>query len=125
MAQASENLSAETTVLTGRFGAAATNAGERLATGPLRRQYGSAMEAAFKAAQDYNRKLLEVFQTNAEANLRLGQALMQNPSPGDNVAAAGRSVRERADLIAGQTRELAALGQEAARRTEASFHVGG
>ena len=73
------------------------------------------METAFKAAQDYNSKLVEVFETNA-ANLRLSRTLMQIRSPSDFVETMGRSIRERTELLTGQTKELVALGQEAARR---------
>ena len=77
--------------------------------------YGAAMGATFKAMQDYNSKLVQVFQTNAEANLQLGQMLMQIRSPADFIETMSKSVRERTELIAGQTKELAALGQETAR----------
>jgi hypothetical protein len=100
---------------------AAAKAGERNATDIADRManaskiYGAAMGVTFKAVQDYNTKLAQVFQTNAVANLRLGQTLMQTRSPADFVETMSKSVRERTELIAGQTKELAALGQEVAR----------
>ncbi len=78
--------------------------------------YGAAIEATLKAVQDYNTKLVQVLQTNAEANLQLGRTLMQIRSPTDLVEAMGRTVRERTELVAGQTKVLAALRQEATRR---------
>ena len=77
--------------------------------------YGAAMEATFKAVQDYNTKLVQVIQTNAEANLRLGQTLMQIRSPSDFIETMSKSVRERTDLVTEQAKELASLGQQAAR----------
>jgi 3-oxoacyl-[acyl-carrier-protein] synthase III len=41
---------------------------------------------------------------------------MQISSPADFVKTMSKSVRERTELIARQTKELAALGQQAARR---------
>jgi hypothetical protein len=101
---------------------AAAKAGEKIAAETADRiesaskAYSAAIGAAFKAAQDCNTKLVQAFQTNAEANLRLGQALMQTRSPADFVETMGKSVRERTDLVTEQAKELAALGQETARR---------
>ena len=121
-AKAGERFVTDTT-RTGQWaGESAAKAGEKVATETADRiekaskAYGAAMEATFKAVQDYNTKLVQMIQTNAEANLRLGEALMQIRSPADLVETMGRSVRERAELVSGQSREFAALGQEAARR---------
>jgi hypothetical protein len=122
-AHAGEKVATETTRAGERAGVSAAKAGEKVAAETADRiesaskAYGAAMGAAFKAVQDYNAKIVQVFQTNAEANLRLGQALMQTRSPGDFVETMSKSVRERTELIAGQAKELAALGQEAARCT--------
>ncbi len=105
-----------------KVAAEATKAGEGVATETADRienaskGYGATMGAALKAVQDYNTKLLQVFQINAAANLRLRQTLSQTRSPTDFVEAMRQSLRERTELIVGQTKELAALGQEATRR---------
>ena len=112
---------AETAKSGERAGEAAIQGGEALASATAERAdaaakaAGGAMDAAFKAMQDYNAKLIQVFQSNAEANIQLGQTLMQARSPTDVVETVSRSLRERTDLIVGQTKELAALRQEATR----------
>ena len=120
-AKAGERFATETTRTGEWAGAAAANVGERVATETADRidkaskAYGAAMGATFKAVQDYNTKLIQVFQTNAEANLRLGQTLMQIRSPSDFIETMSKSVRERTDLVTEQAKELASLGQQAAR----------
>ena len=109
-AKAGERAAAETTKAGEKFAAETADRIENAS-----KAYGAAMGAALKAVQDYNVKLVQVFQTNAEANLRLGQTLMQTRSPTDFVETVSKSVRERTELITEQTKELAALGQEAAR----------
>ena len=133
-AKAGERVAAETTKAGEKAGASALQAGEKAGASAVQagekfaaetadrienasKAYGAAMGAALKAVQDYNVKLVQVFQTNAEANLRLGQALMQTRSPADLVETMGKSIRERTDLATEQAKELAALGQEAARCT--------
>ena len=120
-AKAGQRFVAETTKTGEWAGASAAKAGEKVGAEMADRMenaskaYGAAMVATLKAMQDYNTKLVQVFQTNAEANLRLGEALMQTRSPADFVETMGKSARERTELIAGQTKELTALGREAAR----------
>ena len=120
-ANAGERTVAEIAKAGQRAGASAAKAGEKAVAETANRfdiafrTYGGAMEVAFKAAQDYNTKLIQAFQTNAEANLQLGQTLMQTRSPTDFIATMSKTLRERTDLIAGQTRELAALRQQATR----------
>lgn len=126
-AEAGERLADETTKAGERAGASAAAAGERIAAdmadriGDASRAYGPALEAAFTAARDYNAKLIQIIQMNAEANLRLGRSLMHTRTPTDFADTIGRSVRERTELIAWQAKELAALGQEATRRTIEAF----
>jgi hypothetical protein len=77
--------------------------------------YGGAFGSSFKAVQDYQAKLMQVFQANAEANMQLAQKMMQIRSPSEFVETMSTHLRERAVAIGEQTKELAALGQEASR----------
>jgi hypothetical protein len=77
--------------------------------------YGGAFAGSFKAVQDYQSKLLHFFQTNAEANVQLAQKLMTIRSPADFIETVSSHMRERAMAIGDQAKELAALGQEAAK----------
>ena len=83
--------------------------------------YGGAAGAAFKAVQDYQAKLMQFFQANAEANMQFGQKLMQSRTPSDLIETMSAHMRERADLISEQAKELAALGQEASRKAVESI----
>jgi hypothetical protein len=78
--------------------------------------YGGAFAGSFKAVQDYQTKLLHFFQTNAEANMQLAQKLMTTRSPSDFIETVSSHMRERAAAIGEQAKELAALGQEAAKK---------
>ena len=82
------------------------NAG-RVATG--------ALEASLKAAQDYQAKLVQCFQANAEANLQLAQKLTQTRSPVDFVETMTSHMSERVGLMTEQAKELAAVSQAATR----------
>lgn len=104
-----------------KAGVSAGKAGERVGAETAERfqtvykAYSGVVEAALQAVQDYNTKLVQVFRTNAEANLQLGQTLMQTRSPTEFIETMSKSMRERTDLIAGQTKELAALRLQATR----------
>jgi len=78
--------------------------------------YGGAFAGSFKAVQDYQTRLLHFFQTNAEANMQLAQKLMTTKSPSDFIETVSSHMRERAAAIGDQAKELAALGQEAAKK---------
>ena len=78
--------------------------------------YGGAFAGSMKAVQDYQTKLLHFFQTNAEANMALAQKLMTTRSPSDYIETVSSHMRERAAAIGDQAKELAALGQEAAKK---------
>jgi hypothetical protein len=78
--------------------------------------YGGALAGSLKAVQDYQAKLLQFFQSNAEANMNLAQKLMQVRSPSDYIETVSSHMRERAAAIGDQAKELATLGQEAARK---------
>ena len=83
--------------------------------------YGGAFSGSFKAVQDYNAKLLQNFQANAEANMQLAQKLMQLRSPSDFIETVSTHMRERAAAIGEQAKDLAALGQEAAKKAVESL----
>jgi len=78
--------------------------------------YGGAFAGSLKAVQEYQTKLLQFFQSNAEANMQLAQKLMQVRSPSDYIETVSSHMRERAAAIGDQAKELAALGQEAAKK---------
>ena len=79
------------------------------------RAASGAFEASVKATQDYQAKLVQCFQVNAEANLQLAQKLTQSRSPADFVETMSSHMRERVGLMTEQAKELAALSQEATR----------
>ena len=64
----------------------------------------------------YQTKLLQFFQTNAEANMHLAQKLMTTRSPSDFIETVSSHMRECAAAIGDQAKELATLGQEAAKK---------
>ena len=98
--------------------AAAAKLGENMAAqlANAANVYGGAYAGSFKAVQDYQAKLLQFFQTNAEANMQLAQKLMTIRSPSDFIETVSSHMRERAAAISDQAKELAALGQETAKK---------
>jgi hypothetical protein len=98
--------------------AAAAKIGENVAAqfSNAANAYGGAFAGSFKAVQDYQTKLLHFFQTNAEANMQLAQKLIQLRSPSDFIETMSTHMRERAAAVSEQAKELAALGQEAAKK---------
>jgi phasin protein len=74
-----------------------------------------ALEASLKGAQDYQAKLVQCFQANAEANLQLAQKLTQTRSPTDFVETMTSHMRDRIGLMTEQAKELAAVSQAATR----------
>ena len=83
--------------------------------------YGGAFAGSFKALQDYQAKLLHFVQENTAANVQLTQKFLQPRTPSDFVEFLSTHMRERATAIADQAKELAALGQEAAKKAADSF----
>jgi hypothetical protein len=83
--------------------------------------YGGAFAGSFKAMQDYQAKLLHFVQENMEANVQLTQKILQPRSPTEFMEFLTTHLRERATAIADQTKELAALGQDAAKKAADSF----
>ncbi len=98
--------------------AAAAKIGENMAAhlASAANVYGGAFAGSLKAVQDYQAKLLQFFQTNAEANMQLAQKLMTTRSPSDYIETVSSHMRERAAAIGDQAKELAALGQEATKK---------
>ena len=107
----------------GQAAKAASKPAEEMATqmANVANAYGGAMGATLKAMQDYQAKLMQFFQQNAEANLQLGQTLMQARTPSDFVETVSAHVRERATMMSQQAKELASLGQEASRKAMESL----
>ena len=91
----------------GRTASGVFEASGRAATGVF--------ETSMKAMQDYQAKIVQCFQANAEANLQLAQKLTQTRSPSDFVETMSSHLRERVALMTEQAKELAALSQEATR----------
>ena len=83
--------------------------------------YGGAYSGSFKALQDYQAKLMHFVQENAAANIQLTQKMLQPRSPSEFVEFLSSSLRERATAIADQAKELATIGQEAAKKAAESF----
>ena len=83
--------------------------------------YGGAFAGSFKALQDYQSKLLHLVQENATANLQFAQHLLQPRSPSDFVEFLSTHLRERATAITDQAKELATIGQEAAKKAAESL----
>jgi hypothetical protein len=97
--------------------AQAENAG-RVASGAFEasgRTASGVVEASVKGVQDYQTKVVQIFQANAQANLELAQKLIQVRSPADFIETMSTHLRDRAGLMTEQAKELAALGQEATR----------
>ena len=103
--------------------AAAAKIGEQVASqfANAASLYGGAFSGSFKAMQEYQAKLLHFVQENTTANVQLTQKLLQPRSPSDFVEFMSAQLRERATAIADQAKELAALGQEAAKKAAESF----
>jgi len=83
--------------------------------------YGGAFAGTFKALQEYQAKLLHFVQENAAANIQLTQKMLQPRSPSEFVEFMSTHLRERATAIGEQAKELAVLGQEAAKKAAESF----
>jgi hypothetical protein len=83
--------------------------------------YGGAFAGTVKALQEYQSKLLHFVQENTAANVQLTQKMLQPRSPSEFVEFLSTHLRERATTIAEQTKELAALGQEAAKKAAESL----
>ena len=103
--------------------AAATKMGEAMASqiASAANMYGGAFAGSIKALQEYQAKLLHFVQENTAANLQLTQKVLQPRSPSDFVEFLSTHMRERATAIADQAKELAALGQEAAKKAAESL----
>ncbi len=72
--------------------------------------------------QDYQAKLLQTFQANADANMQLAQKLMSIRSPSDFIETVQHAhARTRRAAIAEQAKELSTLGQEAAKKAVQSL----
>ena len=79
------------------------------------------IEASVKGVQDYQTKVVQIFQANAQANLELAQKLIHVRSPADFIDTMSTHLRERTGWMTEQAKELAALGQEATRNAVDAF----
>jgi hypothetical protein len=119
--KAGERVTKEATAQAENVGRAASGAFEesgRAASGAFEasgRAASGVIEASVKGVQDYQTKVVQIFQANAQANLELAQKLIQVRSPADFIETMSTHMRERANLMTEQAKELAALGQEATR----------
>jgi hypothetical protein len=97
--------------------AAATKMGEDMTSqfANIANLYGGALGASYKAVQDYQTKLMQFLQANAEANVRFTQKLIEARSPSDFVQFLSSHMRDRAVAMGEQAKELASLSQEASR----------
>ena len=83
--------------------------------------YGGAFSGSIKALQDYQGKLLHLVQENATANMQFAQKMLHPRSPSEFVEFLSAHLKERAAAIADQAKELAAVGQEAAKKAAESL----
>jgi len=83
--------------------------------------YSGAFGGAVKALQEYQAKLLHFVQENTAANIQLTQKMLQPRTPTEFMEFMTTHLRDRAASIGDQAKELAALGQEAAKKAAESF----
>ncbi len=108
--KAAERVTKEATAQAENAGKAASGAVETASKGAA-----GSFEASVKAVQDYQTKIVQIFQANATANLQLVQKLIETRSPTDFIETMSAHMRERANDMSEQARELAMLSQQATR----------
>jgi hypothetical protein len=125
--KAGEKVTKEAAAQAENAGRAASGAFEesgRAASGALEQSGRAAngmIEASVKGVQDYQTKVVQIFQANAQANLELAQKLIQVRSPADFIETMSTHIRERTGWMTEQAKELASLGQEATRNAVDAF----
>jgi phasin len=80
------------------------------ATGLFKESYSTAVNGA----QDYNNKLLEFAQTNANTAFEFAKRLLDAKSPSEFVELSTERARQQFETLTEQTKELAALAQKVA-----------
>ncbi len=96
---------------TRKFGAAATEQ----ATNLIENTYWTAT----KGIRDYNLKMLEMAQVNADAAFDYARQLLDVKSPSQMMELCSADGRKQFELLTQQTKELAAIGQKVATETAA------
>jgi phasin len=84
----------------------------------------NSLSTAVKGAQDYNSKLIEFAQTNAEAAFEFAQQLSDVKSPSDFIELSTDHSRKQFETLAEQTKELAALAQKVTLATVEPLKTG-
>ena len=79
---------------------------------------------AIKGAQDYNNKVIELAQTNAEAAFDFAQKLSGVKSPSHFIELSTEHSREQFATLTEQTKELAALAQKVTLATADPLKTG-
>jgi phasin len=94
-----------------KFGAAASEQ----ATNLIENTYSTAT----KGIRDYNLKMLEIAQANADAAFDYGRQFFDVKSPSEMMELCTGLVRKQFEVLTQQTQELAAIGQKAATESAA------
>jgi phasin len=90
------------------------------ATDLIRKSYSTAVEGA----QVYNDKLLEFAQTNYKVAFDFAQQLLTTKSPSEFIERSTEHARKQFEILTGQTKELAALGQKVTLATTEPLKTG-
>lgn len=77
----------------------------------------SSCSTVVRGAQDYNNKLLEFAQTNADVTFGFAQKLLGVKSPSELMQLSTEHARAQFEMLTAQATELAALGQKVAAAT--------
>jgi len=84
----------------------------------------SSCSTAVQGAHDYNNKLLEFAQANAEVAFGFAQKLLGVKTPSDLMELSTEHARKQLEALTEQVTELAALGQKVALATTEPFKSG-
>ena len=84
----------------------------------------NSFSTAIKGAQDYNAKVIEFAQANAEASLDFVQKLSGVKSPSDFIELSTDHSRKQFETLTEQTKELAALAQKVTLATVEPLKTG-
>jgi phasin len=84
----------------------------------------SSCSTAVQGAHDYNNKLLEFAQTNADAAFGFAQKLLGVKSPSELMELSTEHARKQFETLTEQATELAALGQKVAHATTEPLKTG-
>jgi phasin len=99
-----------------KFGAAATEQATNLME--------NAYSTATKGIRDYNLKMLEIAQANADAAFDYARQLLDVKSPSEMIELCTAQGRKQFEVLTQQTKELATIGQKVATETVAPLTSG-